>query len=109
VKKLKVENLKPEMITGEDVKSEKGMLLIGKGIILTDSIIRQLHKAGVQLVDIEGEEDASPVDLDPDTIRKIKVEVEKEINLKFQNVSHNLHMTELKEIFLEYLINERLK
>lgn len=100
-KSIRIENIKPGMITGKDVLNDKGQLILRKGMELTESLINQLKRLGIAGVPIELEEEV--VDLGPEAAEEEMRRVEALLERKFRLASSdNRVMMGFKEVLKEY-------
>ena len=50
---VEIENVKPGMILANDVKNDRGMVLLPRGSELTDQLIARLENSGVESISIQ--------------------------------------------------------
>ena len=99
-------DLKPGMVVAKDIYGKTHNLILGKETILNQEMITQLSQSGIQQIWIERKE--CEENLDEQTIKQSKHEITETLNAKFQSVSHNPLMMELKNICINYLIRKRV-
>ncbi len=109
MRRLKAEDLEEGMVLAEDIYRDGEILLVKKGAALTDSLLRHISRLGIPMVGIEGEDENPPPALDPEEIEKIKDAIEGELSAKFQRVSKNPLMSQLREVFFKYLLSVEMK
>ncbi len=105
VKSVKIDDVQPESVTGKDILSPKGQVILRKGVKLTSSVLEQLKRRGISHVLIETEEDEAPCD--PKALEEIKRKADMLIERKFHWTSpDNRLMMGLKEVFRKRLMGK---
>ncbi|MCL5062878.1 MAG: hypothetical protein M0Z70_12220 [Nitrospiraceae bacterium] len=92
--KVSVNNLKPGMKLSKPVVNEAGMILLGEGTEITDSLIERLQNMNVSSVYVE--EGASKP-------QKSKEDIMAEIDARFKKTENEPHMGMLKKLFKEHV------
>ncbi|MCL4537430.1 MAG: hypothetical protein M1610_07560 [Nitrospirae bacterium] len=91
--KVSVNNLKPGMKLSKPVVNEAGMILLGEGTEITDSLIERLQNMNVSSVYVEGA--SKP--------QKSKEDIMAEIDARFKKTENEPHMGMLKKLFKEHV------
>ena len=105
MEQVAIQDLKLGMVVAKDVYGRNDNLILGKGTALSQETIAQVSQAGLQHVWIESIEHEK--ELDKQKIEQIKEDITETLNAKFQSVSHNPLMMELKRICINHLIKKR--
>lgn len=90
----------PGMVLARDIKNEESPdspIICGKGMVLTESLIRRLTQMGIQAIAVEGH----PVTMDGE---KPLDEMLADLDKRFRRVEGNPLMTGLKEIYRRNII-----
>lgn len=102
VKTMKMDEVRPELVTGKDILSPEGRLMLKKGTKLSWRLIEQLKQLGIGSVFIETEEELS--DIGAQELEERMREVDALVERKFRQASpDNRLMMGLKEVIGDYL------
>ncbi len=88
--------VQPGMILSKPVVNDFGVILIGEGTQLTDSIIQKLKNMNVSVVHIEGDS----------KMQKPKEEILSEVEARFKNTEDKPYMRTIKKLLIKHI--ERL-
>jgi len=102
MKQIDISDLKPGMVLAKNVYGKSENLLMGKGVPLSSEKIEQLSCLGIKSLWVEAPDERK--EPSGEDITKITKEVREMLDSQFEQVSHNLIMKELKEVFARYLI-----
>jgi len=97
MQKISIEEAKPEMTLAKPIVNEKGLVLCGKGLTLTEALISELIKLNVKKIFIN--ESSPSGGFDEKKLEKL----ESELDQRFSMVEGDSFMMELKEIFKKNL------
>jgi hypothetical protein len=100
-KSISVDTVESGTVLAKDVVGQKGNLIVGKGVELTDRMIAHLKRLGVKKVFIETEEEA--VQVDPERARVLIGELEGVLDSRFRKVKHITVMKELRDILFDHM------
>jgi hypothetical protein len=100
-KSISVDILEPGMVLAKDVVGQKGNLIVGKGVEITDRMIGHLKRLGVKKVFIETEEET--VQMDPERAQVLIDELAVEFDSRFRRVRDIPVMNELKNILFDHM------
>ncbi|MFH1672050.1 MAG: hypothetical protein ABIF87_01280 [Pseudomonadota bacterium] len=100
-KSISVDTLEPGMVLAKEIVGNKGNLIVGKGVELSDRMIAHLKRLGVKKVFIETEEEA--VQMDPERAQVLIDEMEGTLNSRFRRVRDIPVMNELKNILFDHM------
>jgi len=96
MQKIPLKRAAPGMKLAKPVVNEKGVVLIGAGIELTEGIINTLEKKEIDRVIVEG----SPLG---ETGKPPEERID-ELNARFRNVSDDSVMMHIKDVFVERIL-----
>jgi len=93
--KVLINNLKPGMKLAQPVQNESGMVILPEGTDLTLPVIERLCAMNIASIMIEGK-------MVPDKPKEV---VLKEIDARFEKTINEKHMSMLKSILIEHVID----
>lgn len=105
---LNIKDLKPGMILASPVYNLQGVMILGKGIDITNKHLSMLKSWGTLEVDVENlernEVDALFKGIDEETMMAI----ERELEMRFADVNESEVMSEIKRIAKKQMIEKIL-
>ncbi|MFN3921726.1 MAG: hypothetical protein ACK4K4_04945 [Caldimicrobium sp.] len=100
MQRLPLSYIKPGMKTYEEVVDSQGRVLCGKGVEITEEMLRKFEELGVNYVTVEGQAVKLPWE------KTLEEELE-ELEIKFSGVQEEI-LIQIKEIIKE-LLYEKFK
>jgi hypothetical protein len=86
MRKVLVDQITEGMMLGKDVCGSSGNILLGKGIPMNPGLGRRLKNWGIPFVYVEGEDDALPLETQPQVAPEaIKIALEKKFSAVISN------------------------